>query len=307
MVPDAEPRTYYDVPILKEPVWTWEIPAYLFTGGIAAGAALLAAGADLTSNRALARAMQWASMGATAVSGGLLVADLGVPSRFHHMLRVVKPTSPMNVGSWLLAGFGGSTGVATASMVFGRFPRIGRASRIAAAALAPGVATYTGVLVADTAVPAWHEARRTLPALFAAGAAASAGALGVVLVDPAAAAPARRLAVVGAVAELVSATAMERQLGPVVGRPYREGPASALHQSAEICTCVGAAVVLFARRRRTLVAGGVLEFMGAALERFAVLRAGRESAGDPAATVSPQRAASDAASRLRAEPVGSRT
>jgi formate-dependent nitrite reductase membrane component NrfD len=304
MVPDVEPRTYYDLPVLKEPVWTWEIPAYLFTGGLAAGAALLATGADLTANPELARAMQWAAMGATTASGALLVADLGVPRRFHHMFRVAKPTSPMSVGSWLLAAFGASTGLATASMVSGRFTAIGRAGRLTAAALAPAMATYTGVLVADTAVPVWHDAHRVLPALFAAGAAASAGALGVVLVGHPASAPARRLAVLGAAAELVGATVMERQLGPLVGGPYRSGRTKVLHRAAEACTLVGGAAVLLARRRRTLVVGGALELAGAALERFAVLQAGRDSARDPVATVSPQRARSDAGSRLRFAPVG---
>jgi hypothetical protein len=291
MVPELEARTYYDQPVLKEPVWKWEVPAYLFTGGVAAGAALLAAGADVTGNRELARVMQVTALGATAVSGGLLVSDLGVPSRAHHMLRVAKPTSPMSMGSWLLVAFGGATAVATASMVSGRGGGIGRAGRLVAAALAPALASYTGVLIADTAVPAWHDAHGTLPALFAAGAAASAGALGAVLVDPVARAPARRLALVGAVGELVADTAMRRHLGPVVGRPYDEGRTGALHRASKACTVAGAAALLLGRRRRALLAaGGLLECAGAALERFAVLQAGRASARDPVATVVPQRA-----------------
>jgi formate-dependent nitrite reductase membrane component NrfD len=300
MVPKVEVRTYYDQPVLKEPVWTWEIPAYLFTGGLAAGSALLAAGADLTSNRSLARSMQCATLAATVVSGGLLVADLGVPHRAHHMLRVIKPTSPMSVGSWLLTSFAGSTTVATASTLSGRFAGVGRAARLAAAALAPALATYTGVLVADTAVPAWHEARETLPMLFAAGAAASAGGLGVVLVEAGAGAPARRLATVGAIGELIVARAMRRRLGPLVGRPYGEGRTRRLRQLAEACTVTGAVALLVGRRRRpVLVAGGLLECAGAALERFAVVEAGRDSARDPEATVSPQRARREASRRVR--------
>jgi hypothetical protein len=295
MVPDVEARTYYDQPVLKEPVWKWEIPAYMFTGGVAAGAALLAAGADLSGNRDLARAMQASAFGATAVSGALLTADLGVPSRVHHMLRVAKPTSPMSMGSWLLAGFGSATSLATASMVTGRGRGLGRAGRLAAAALAPAVASYTGVLLADTAIPAWHDAHRTLPSLFAAGAAASAGALGAALVNPVASAPARRLALVGAVGELAADTAMRRQLGPLVGRPYEQGRTGALHRASTVCTLAGGAAMLLGRRRRALlISGGVLECAGAALERFAVLRAGHDSARDPVATVAPQRARSAA-------------
>jgi hypothetical protein len=117
----------------------------------------------------------------------------------------------------------------------------------------------------------------------------------VVLVDAAAGAPARRLAVVGAIGEVVAARAMRRQLGPLVGRPYREGRTRRLRQLAEACTVAGAVAVLVGRRRRpVLVAGGLLECAGAALERFAVVQAGRDSARDPEATVSPQRARSDA-------------
>jgi hypothetical protein len=291
MVPQADVRTYYDRPVLKDPVWTWEIPGYLFTGGLAAGSALLAAGAELRGNRELARAMQVTSTAATLVSGGLLVADLGVPSRFHHMLRVAKPTSPMSVGSWLLTAFAGANVVATAATATGRLAATGRVARMAAAALAPALATYTGVLVADTAVPAWHDAHRVLPVLFAAGAAASAGSLGTVLVGPGASAPARRLAVVGAVGELVAAAVMRRELGPLVGRPYEEGTTARLRRMAEGCTIAGALTLVGARgRRRRLVVGGLLECAGAALERFAVVQAGRASARDPVATVAPQRA-----------------
>ena len=31
-----------------------------------------------------------------------LVLDLGDPLRFHHMLRVFKPSSPMSLGTWCL-------------------------------------------------------------------------------------------------------------------------------------------------------------------------------------------------------------
>jgi hypothetical protein len=290
MVPDAEPRTYYDLPILKEPVWKWEIPAYFAAGGLAAGSSLLAAGADLVGNRPLARRAQATSFVALGASGVLLVADLGVPSRFHHMLRVAKPTSPMNVGSWLLAAFALPTTVATASSLLGVLPRAGRVARLAAAALAPAVATYTGVLVADTAVPVWHEARRVLPALFAAGAAASAGGVALVVVDPADSGPARRLALVGVLGEAVAMLAMERELGDFVARPYHSDRVARLRRSALACNAVGAVLLLGGRwtRRAGAVLGGMLVVTASVVERFAVVEAGRESARDPAYTVGPQ-------------------
>ena len=162
VVPDAEFRSYYGRPVLKEPVWKWEIPAYLFTGGLTAGTALLAAGCDLTGDAHSARTLRFASVAGVGVSTALLTADLGRPDRVHHMLRVAKPTSPMSVGSWTLAAF---APLATAAAAAGAFassrraaPVVARVAGLGAAALAPLLATYTAVLVADTAVPVWHDA-----------------------------------------------------------------------------------------------------------------------------------------------------
>lgn len=132
MVPRAEFRSYYGRPVLKPPVWEWKVPAYLFTGGLAAGTSLLAAGADLTGRPALRRAGRTGSLAALVASVYLLVADLGRPARFHHMLRVAKPTSPMSVGTWILSAFGPGMGVAAAAEVLPaglrrRLPEIGRA------------------------------------------------------------------------------------------------------------------------------------------------------------------------------------
>ncbi|WP_393101215.1 NrfD/PsrC family molybdoenzyme membrane anchor subunit [Streptomyces sp. LN325] len=118
MVPRAEFRSYYGRPVLKPPVWEWKIPAYLLTGGLSAGAALLAAGADLTARPRLRRAGRVGGFAALLVSMYLLVADLGRPARFHHMMRVAKPSSPMSVGTWILIAYGpGSALAATAEML----------------------------------------------------------------------------------------------------------------------------------------------------------------------------------------------
>ena len=193
MVPEAEFRSYYDRPVLKEPVWSWEVPAYFFAGGLAAGSAMLAAAADLLGRPDLARRGRIAAAAGAAVGGGLLVADLGRPARFLNMLRVAKPTSPMSVGSWVLTLFGPAAGAAALSDVLGVFPRIGRVAGLAAGALGPPLASYTAVLLADTAVPVWHESGRELPFLFVGGASATSGALSVMLTPVGEAAPARRL------------------------------------------------------------------------------------------------------------------
>ncbi|HZD00001.1 MAG TPA: NrfD/PsrC family molybdoenzyme membrane anchor subunit, partial [Actinomycetes bacterium] len=137
MVPDTETRTYYDRPVLKEPPWKARyIATYLFTGGLAAGSSLLALGAALSGRPRLARLARLGALGAAGASAMGLVADLGRPERFHHMLRVAKITSPMSVGSWLLAAYGPATGAAAATDVLGVLPTVGRAADATAAALA---------------------------------------------------------------------------------------------------------------------------------------------------------------------------
>ena len=153
--------------------------------------------------------------------------------------------------------------------------------------LGPALATYTAVLVADTAVPVWHEARHQLPWVFAAGAAMSAGSAVAVVGGGA---PARRLALSGAAGELAATTVMERRLGGL-GGPYREGAAGRLGQAAKTLTTAGAVIMAAVGRRRAgAVAGGALMLAGAMATRWSVYKAGFQSAADPKYVVEPQRA-----------------
>src|SRR3954451_923700 len=145
MVPEATPTSYYGRPVLKEPVWKWPVPAYFFTGGLAAGSSMLAAGARGSGNGGLARRSSVAALAGIGASTVFLIDDLGRPGRFVNMLRVAKPSSPMSVGSWLLAAYGPATGVAAACEVLGILPRLRTVAELSAAALAPAVASYTSV------------------------------------------------------------------------------------------------------------------------------------------------------------------
>jgi formate-dependent nitrite reductase membrane component NrfD len=196
----------------------------------------------------------------------------------------------MSVGTWLLSAFGTAVAAATAAEVTGVGRRTGRLAEGVAAVLAPAMATYTAVLVADTAVPAWHDARHQLPFVFAAGAAASSGALAVLLVPDADSDAARRLAVGGAVVELVAAEVLQRRLGDV-GEAYDRGRAPRPKRLSLAATATGAALLATVGRRHRVpqVTGALLVLVGAAAERFAVFEAGVESAVDPAFTVGPQR------------------
>jgi len=285
------PRTegYYGRPIVKPPVWKQEIGWYLFTGGLAGASSTLALGARIAGNERLARSSTLLATAGLMVSPALLIKDLGRPERFLNMLRVVKPSSPMNLGTWLLTAAGGASTVASLCELTGRAPRLRAAAQLGAGVLGPALATYTAVLVADTAVPVWHEARRELPLLFASGAAASAGAAAVIATPSAASGPARRLMLAGAAGELVNAQLMERRLGELA-EPYHEGTAGAHSRAATTATVAGAALSLAARRRPRLGRlGAALVLAGAAAERFAIFRAGFQSAADPKYTVMSQR------------------
>ena len=289
--PEEEVRNYYGRSVLKEPTWTWEIPVYFFAGGLAGASADLALVARLSRNEALASRALLAALGGAAISPALLISDLGRPARFLNMLRVIKPTSPMSVGTWVLSLFGTSTAVAVASDLLGIFPRAGRVSEGLSAALGPALSTYTAVLIADTSVPVWHGARRELPLVFASSSAASAGAMASLLTPVETAGPARRLAVGGALAEVGAAELMKRRLGSFLAEPYRMDETKGYDRLATALSVAGAAVMGLAgrRSRAASIAGGVAILAGAALERWAIYKAGFRSSRDPKYTVMPQR------------------
>jgi hypothetical protein len=286
---NGELRSYYGRPIVKAPPWSDEVPWYLFAGGLAGGSASLGLAARLAGNHRLAANAMAASAAGVAAGLPLLVHDLGRPARFHHMLRMVKPTSPMNVGSWILAALApASIGAAVAERL-GIFPRLRWVAELVAGALGPPLATYTGVLIADTALPTWHAAGKELPMLFASGAAASAGGLAAIVTPPAEAGPARRLAVGGALMELGTAEVMRRRLGPLA-ETLEQGPARRFSRLGTATAVAGALLLgLGGRRRTAAAAGGALLLASSACHRFAIYRAGIASANDPKYTVGPQR------------------
>ena len=286
-------RSYYGKPIIKEPVWEPAIPAYFFFGGAAGAAASLGLAARLSGNPALARTATYVDGVAIGVSPALLIVDLGRPERFLNMLRMFKVTSPMSVGTWVVTFSGVASGLATSLEVIGRLPRAKLVAEAAAGALGPFLSTYTAALLADTAVPAWHEARRELPFVFAGSSAASAGAACALITPPHAAGPARRLAVAGAALELVAAGVMEHRLG-YLAEPYKRGRAGALASAAKTLTAAGALTMLVSGRHRGgVLSAGALLLGGSLAERFAIFHAGLDSARDPRYTIVPQRERAD--------------
>jgi formate-dependent nitrite reductase membrane component NrfD len=311
VVPNATFTSYYGRPVLKASPWQEDIPAYLFLGGLAAGSSLLGAGADLTDRPALRRAGRLAGLTGITLGFAALVRDLGRPSRFVNMLRVAKPTSPMSVGTWILSVYGPLAGLAGAAEIAQALPpklgwaqrfvgRLGRPAGIGAAVVAPVVASYTAVLLADTATPAWHEAYHELPFVFAGSAAAASGGLGMIAVPVNEAGPARRMALAGAVGELAAERRMDESMG-LAAEALQTGTPGRLMRAGKAMTVLGiaaaAAVELLLSpprassrwARAASAAGGAALVAGSICTRFAIFGAGQESARDPKYTIVPQR------------------
>ncbi|WP_435747779.1 NrfD/PsrC family molybdoenzyme membrane anchor subunit [Nocardioides sp. SYSU DS0663] len=301
VVPPAEFTSYYGRPIVKAAPWEHDIPAYLFAGGLAAGSSLLAAGGDLTGRPALRRTGRLAALGGLGFSMVALVHDLGRPSRFLNMLRVAKVTSPMSVGTWILSVYGPFAGAAAAGEAVSMLPPswrrgplrllpyVERPAGVVAAVIAPAVASYTAVLLSDTATPSWHEAYRELPFVFVGSAAAASAGMAMIGSPVDQAGPARRLAVGGAALELVMEHRMERSMG-ITAEPLHEGRPGRLMRAAKLLTAAGAAGSLLAGRSRAVAAvSGAALLAGSACTRFGVFEAGQASADDPKYVVVPQR------------------
>lgn len=290
MVPEPEFESYYGKQIIKTPTWkTPDVPVYLFVGGLAGASAVLAEGAALSGRPALEQVARGVAAAGAVVGTVALIHDLGRPERFLNMLRVVKVTSPLSVGSFILAPFAGLSAAAFASQVSGRLPRLGRLAGVGAAAFGPPLATYTAALLCNTAVPAWHEGHREMPFLFAGSGATAAGGLAMVLTPVGQSGPARRMAIAGAGLELAAAERLKRRLG-MVAEPYETGRPGLLMKTARAMTATSAVMSLAGGRHRVAsMVAGTSYVAASLLTRFGVFEAGLASARDPKYTVIPQK------------------
>jgi len=293
-VPPAEFQSYYGRPILKVSKWKEpHLPGYLFLGELSGALAVVGAVAHATGRRPLARTARLAAAAGAYAGGIALATELGRPERFLHMLRVAKPTSPMSIGSWILSAHSALASTAAASEMTGKLTGLGSAAGLGSAVTGPLLAAYPAVLLADTAVPAWHAAHRELPLLFVGGAMTAAGAAGLaasaVSRDRSDFGPAYRLAMIGAAVESLGGYGLETMPG-IVGEPYRSGSAGQLITAARYLTVSGGVTALAARRSRVAaVTAAALLTGGGLCAKFAVLRAGKASAGDPKYVVASQR------------------
>jgi formate-dependent nitrite reductase membrane component NrfD len=319
----AEPVGYYGLPVLKAPVWTWEVPLYFFVGGTAGAAAVLATAYDMFGQTPeVARRARHVALAGGLLSPLLLTSDLGRPERFLNMLRVFKWRSPMSMGSWILAVFGPSVTVSALAHELAtlRIPpapatdttiresvghghaysrvRVGRPGREAAEAMGAvaGVAaalsgallaTYTGVLLAATAIPVWNQHRRLLPAHF--GAAAIGSAASVLTLCGCDDEGLNALALAASAVECGVGAVLETSTGRE-HEPVRHGRSGHLLRLGGVLTGpVALGLRLLGARR----AASWSFVAGALITRFGWIEAGGASAADSAALFEMQQRSSD--------------
>jgi formate-dependent nitrite reductase membrane component NrfD len=267
------------LPYLKEPVWIWAVPAYFFVGGVGGAAMSLGLAAQLCGGpdcRSFDRLCRWTGAVAGGIGSALLIWDLGRKERFLFMLRVFRPTSPMSVGSWVLAAATPLSGAS--AMLPGP---LGWLSGLAAGLLGLPLATYTAVLLGNTAVPFWSDSRRALPFLFGSSAVASLASLFELLdLEQRERKIMFRFGTVGRIAELAASAAVEDAArSHHTSKPLRDGLSGALWNAATMCTIASLAISVLpfgGRRKRWL--GGAIGIAGGVCLRFAVFYAGKRSA-----------------------------
>jgi len=193
--------------LLKSADWPVLIDLYFFLGGIAGGAFVIATIANLLGHeryRDIVRVGYYIAFLAVIPGPIILTVDLGLPTRFLHMLMVAKPSleigrdavtvgpfhlkpfSPMNAGAWALLAFSACAFLAALDVFLEH--RGGRSMRtfrgvvgVIGTFFGFFLAAYPGVLIGATARPLFVSAH-CLGALFlAVGASTGSAAIALIL------------------------------------------------------------------------------------------------------------------------------
>jgi hypothetical protein len=285
---------YYGEPVIKPPVWTWEIPLYFFVGGLSGMAAVIALIGLIFQRSDLARTAMWLAAIGAIVSPVLLIMDLGRPRLFLNMLRVFKHQSPMSVGAWIVFVFGGcavpgliALELHVQQIFTGEFDQF---LRVIAFSLVLGsafwgmlLATYTGVLLGATAIPAWFLHRTLLPIHFGVAGLGSAAALLELL--------GHRIAPLGALGFLTASIEtilwiwLEIDKHGKADRALRQSNSGWLIRSGEI---LSGPLALILRLVNLVPLAAISFLVGALISRFGWIWAGKVCARDPEAVFAAQ-------------------
>ncbi len=286
---------YYGEPVVRPPVWTWEIPLYLFVGGLSGMAALIALLGLIFHYSEVSHTAMWLTAIGAILSPILLIMDLGRPRLFLNMLRVFKYQSPMSVGAWILFVFGGCavSGLIAlelhAQQIFtGGFDRFLEVMMfllvLGSAFWGIFLATYTGVLLGATAIPAWFLHRTLLPIHFGVAGLGSAAALLELL--------GHRIAPLGALGFLAAGTEtilwvwLEVDKHGKADRALRQSHSGWLIRSGEI---LSGPLAIILRLANLIPLAAISFLLGALISRFGWIWAGKVCARDPEAVFASQR------------------
>lgn len=297
---------YYGQPAIHGPHWNWLIIGYFFTGGISGGAAALAAAASVYGDSRFNRLRDHAvlvSFAALLPCPVFLILDLGRPERFHHMVRVFRPSSPMSMGTWGLSVFSGLETACAGMILLQRLPadrfsppRWAEKTLLAANGVAGlFLAGYTGTLLAATAVPLWSKRPGLLGPLFLSSSISSGCAATAISLQTGASTEHENdpLTVIDATASLAKAVLLAAwviSLGDVAG-PVNDGARGRIVR--EGCVLIGVVAPLAIEaatsnssrwQQAGRIVAAALSLAGTLALRYAVVSGGGASAADPRAT-----------------------
>lgn len=166
------PRGYAGRMATKPPDWHTLVVFDVLFNNLTTGLFLVAAVGELAVPTVFTPVATWAyplALALLLIDLGLLVLDLGDKLRFHHMLRVFKPSSPMSLGTWCLTAYSlFLTAILAAEVVVavGWLPGdagpawwVRKVAVVGGLPFAFGSAAYKGVLFSTTAQPGWKDGR----------------------------------------------------------------------------------------------------------------------------------------------------
>lgn len=292
-------ETYHGHPALKASSFDWRVSAYTALLGLAGGAQVIAALAHRRRDDAgLTRRARLLALASAVVGPLVLIQHLKTRHRWFNMLRILRPSSPMSVGSWLLTGFGALTGLTALGELLGRrWPfaaRLADAAQEPAAIAGAGMGVYTAGLLAATSTPLWAGAPGPLAAQFGSASMASAASALALLQrgagEPGSARRLEELALLSLAVELLASREADRRWrAKGIAAPIHEGKAGALRREGGLL--LGIVLPLAAHGLGRAVggrAGAVLPELaalaviaGGAAMRHAVVTAGNDSACRP--------------------------
>jgi formate-dependent nitrite reductase membrane component NrfD len=300
-------KGYYNIPFLKRPVWGWEIAFYFAFEGISAGAYVLSTMATLFANGRhdkLVRTARYLSLACLLPCPPLLVLDLGRRERFHHMLRVFKPISPMNVGAWALStysipvtllaaqqaaddGLPFTAGVVQKAVT----PLPARAIAVAGLPSCMTMISYPGVLLSMASTPIWTRTPFVGALISCSSISMAAAALSLLLhrsgENEGSLRILRKVETVASLGETVALAGHLAGTGKTAARPLLTGKhAGQFWLGAVACGLLLPALLNFRRKennRRGGIVTSLLSLAGGLALKWALTYAGHQSALDPEA------------------------